>query len=61
MSGHTDLYSQSMMYIHQIVFKIYDKITGPWNIGHADLHFMTHKSMLQSWAMSTNYLHKLFP
>ena len=28
------------------------QITGPWNIGHADLHFMTHKSMSQGWAMS---------
>ena len=28
------------------------KITGPWNIGHADLHFMTHKSMSQGGAMS---------
>ena len=26
--------------------------TGPWNIGHADLQFMTHKSMSQGWAMS---------
>ena len=23
-----------------------------WNIGHADLHFMTHKSMSQGLAMS---------
>ena len=28
------------------------KTTGPWNIGHADLHFMTHKSLSQGWAMS---------
>ena len=41
-----------MMYIHKIVFRIYGKITGPWNIGHADLHFMTHKSMSQGLAMS---------
>ena len=26
-------------------------ITGPWNIGHADFHFMTHMSMSQGWAM----------
>ena len=40
------------MYIQETDFKIKDKITGPWNIGHADLHFMTQKSMLQGWAMS---------
>ena len=51
MSGHTDSYSQSMMYVHQSLLR-YDKITGPWKIGHADLHFMTHKSMSQGWAMS---------
>ena len=38
--------------IHQIVFKILGKITGLWNTGHADLHFMTHKSMSQGLAMS---------
>ena len=32
------------MFIHQIVFKIQGNITGTWNMGHADLHFMTHKS-----------------
>ena len=36
MSGHIDSYYQSIIYIHQIVFKIKDKITGPWNIGHAE-------------------------
>ena len=37
-SGHTDSWSQIMMFIHQIVFKVLGKITGPWNIGHNDLH-----------------------
>ena len=36
------------------------KITGLGNIGHADLHFMTHKSMSQDWSMS-DQLNKLFP
>ena len=31
-------WSQSMMFIHKIVFKIEGKITGPWNTGHCDLH-----------------------
>ena len=24
----------SISSIHQVVFKIYDRITGPWNVGH---------------------------
>ena len=40
------------MFIHQMVFKIYGKITGSRNTGHADLHFLTHKSMSQGLAMS---------
>ena len=28
----------SMTFIHEIVFKMQDKITGPQNIGHIDLH-----------------------
>ena len=39
------------MNIHETDFKIYDKITGLWNIDHADLQFITHKSMSQGWAM----------
>ena len=34
MSCHTDSLSWSMMFIQQTVFKT----TGPWNIGHSDLH-----------------------
>ena len=34
-----------MMYIHQIVFKIYGKITGPWNIGHIDLYLFWGQSL----------------
>ena len=34
--SHTDPLSQDIMIIHQIVFKIYGKITEPWNFGHSD-------------------------
>ena len=48
----------SLMLIHPIVFKIQGKSTGSWNIGHADLHTMTYKSM-SYWCL-TNYLYKSF-
>ena len=36
-SGHTERLSQTVMFIHQIIFKISSKITEPWNIGHNNL------------------------
>ena len=38
--------SHTIMFIHHIVFKMSAKITGWWNINHADLHFLTYKAAL---------------
>ena len=40
MSSYTELLSQTVMFIHQLVFKIKGKITEPWNVSHSDLHVL---------------------
>ena len=49
------------MFTHQIVFKIKDKITGPWNIGHSDLHqFLGQTSgHTDSYSQSMTYIHQI--
>ena len=37
MSCYTDLLSKSMMFIHQTVFKMKGKLSGPRKIGHSDI------------------------
>ena len=34
--GYTDSLSQAIIFMHQTVFKIYGKITEPWNRGHSE-------------------------
>ena len=34
--GYTDYLSRAIIFKHQIVFKIYGKITGPFNRGHSE-------------------------
>ena len=46
------LHNPKVMYDVHASNNLYGKIKGPWNIGHTDLHFMTHKSMSQDWALS---------
>ena len=36
---YTEPLFQTVMFIHQIIFKIWGKITELWNIGHSDLLF----------------------
>ena len=35
----------SVTFIHQIVFKIQSKITGPWNIGHWPIYILCSQSL----------------
>ena len=42
------------MFIHQIVFKIWSKITGPWNVGHCDLHLLRSK-IASHWFVNPKY------
>ena len=39
-SHQTDSFSQSMTFIHQLVFKTQSKIILPCNICHSDLHLL---------------------
>ena len=41
--GYTDSLSQAIIFIHQTIFKIYGKITGPWNRGQSEAQ--THGRM----------------
>ena len=45
-SSHTDSLFHGIMFIHQQVFKIYGKITEPWNIGQSDPSY---------WLISPSY------
>ena len=59
MSGHTDSQSQTVMFMHQIVFKVLCKISGPWKVGHSDLRLFSgqidskSRSIIQSSRYNT--------
>ena len=44
----------SMMFIHQIILKIFSKITRPWNIGHVDLYLLWGQSLGHTVSLSEN-------
>ena len=52
--------SQSMMFIHQIVFKIQCKITRPWNIGHSDIQLFWGQTLehTDSYSQSMMFMHQ---
>ena len=51
-SSHTDSLAHVIMFIHQIPFKIWGKITEPLNIGHSDL--------LLFWGQASSHTNSLF-
>ena len=60
---HTESLCQSLMFIHQIVFKIYKcKITGPWNIDHCDLRLFWDQRLGHTGSLLQNmtFIHKKF-
>ena len=50
-SSHIDSLAQGIMFMHQIVLKIYGKINEPWNIGHSHL--------LSFWSQASSHTNSL--
>ena len=44
----------TMMFIHQIILKIFSKITRPWNIGHVDLYSLWGQCLGHTLSLSEN-------
>ena len=44
----------TMMFIYQIILKIWSKITRPWNIGHVDLYLLWGHSLGHTVSLSEN-------
>ena len=46
-----------MMFIHQIILKILNKITIPWNIGHVDLYLFWGQGLGHTFSLTENTTH----
>ena len=54
--GHTVSLSETMTLIHQIVFEMKGKITGPWNIDHCDLHLFLGQRLCHTDSISKSLI-----